>query len=117
MFQPINRLHHFLKVPCPAGKIFIIQAIGETINNAQRIGILMKAEISAVRMLKRYVNIKIILKIRVASVPNTAASSAAPGEIEAVIPSWLGNNLDGLRSCPNRLAMSPIAVRNVLLNT
>ena len=56
IFQPINVLHHFLNTPCPAGNIFSIQAIGETTNKAQMIGILTNANIAAVKRLNKKVN-------------------------------------------------------------
>ncbi len=87
MFQPIKICHHFLNIPSPAGKTFNIQAIGETINKAHKIGILIKTKINAVKILKRKVNIRTILKIRVDKVPKTRESIET-----AALTSALGNS-------------------------
>ena len=55
----MNKLHHFLYVPCIAGRMLKIQAIGETTKSAHKIGILMKAKRKAVSKLKRNVKAKI----------------------------------------------------------
>lgn len=111
----MNVVHHFLKVPCPAGKMFNIQAMGDTANKNHKMGILIKAKINAVRRLNASVNSKITENIRPIILPKTAASAAYPAE--PVRLPWEGRSFDGLSSCPRRSEASPIAVRKVLLNT
>lgn len=99
IFQPINVLHHFLKVFSPAGKIFKIQAIGETINKAHKIGILISVKIRAVKMLNKKVAARTKANISEIKAPKVALSTALA--VKVVWPGF-GSNNEGFSVCPNR---------------